>query len=196
MKLKRYKDNFDIWENSSTTIYFDNKKRKNKFNIILKIIGLFILSLFFILIININYTSESYVYNKYYYSIEKIRPPIKRGENKNYDAFLKYEEGDFKSASFLFKEILNKNYNNIPILFYYGVSNMEIENYEESIKSFKYILEENNNSYVEHAGWYLGLCYLKTDYKKESIEIFLNISKDYSNYYNEKAKKILKEISD
>jgi tetratricopeptide (TPR) repeat protein len=186
MKLKRFNDGYDeYWD---TTIIVPRKKKWWK--LILMFILIFMIC---ILIITVRYhNSNNYIFKKYY-TIENIIP-ITRGQDDNLDAIIKFMNKDFESASNKFKKIFDKDSTNIAILFYYGVSNIEIKNYNESIRSFKYIINNKNNFYVEYAEWYLAFCYLKSGKKDKSIEMFKKISSDKDNYYSKDAQKILKKL--
>jgi tetratricopeptide (TPR) repeat protein len=77
--------------------------------------------------------------------------------------------------------------------FYLGLSEAELGNYGSAIDNFKNVLNKDFNYYQEHARWYLGLCYLKLNYKSEAIEVFQEFSQKNS-YYAEDAKKIITHL--
>lgn len=111
------------------------------------------------------------------------------------EAIIKFQENDFTKATPLFKSIITKDSSNIAVWFYYGVSNIEISDYDNSIKAFKKIITDSDNLYVEHAEWYLGLCYLKANRTKCAIYEFTKIAADTTNFHHADAVAILSQIS-
>ena len=128
-----------------------------------------------------------------YYSSENIVDQT-RGDQNIVEAVIKFQQKDFKTASVLFKSILDKDKSNIAVWFYYGISNIETKNYENSIKAFKTIIEQNDNLYIEHAEWYLGLCYLKNNQKEKAIDQFIVVASNPDNFHRQEAKNILEKL--
>lgn len=198
MKLKKFNDdniNGDAWEivasdeMNKLNYQIKNKKVRNKW-ILLPVIILF-LTLPIIYFMNFK-NSDNSVFRQYYTSENILN--ITRGNNKSVDAIIEFQEKDFQTSSYMFKQILTEDSSNIVIRFYYGISCIEINNYLESIKSFKYIIQDNNNLYVEHAEWYLALCYLKSGQKENAIKQFEIIRNDKNSYYKKEAESILIKI--
>jgi tetratricopeptide (TPR) repeat protein len=117
-----------------------------------------------------------------------------RGDQNIVEAVLKFQQKDFKMASVLFKNILDKDNSNIAVWFYYGISNIETQNYENSIKAFNTIIGQNDNLYIEHAEWYLGLCYLKNNQKDKAIDQFAVVASNSENFHQKEAKDILEKL--
>ena len=111
------------------------------------------------------------------------------------EAISKFQEHDYKGAASLFKSLIDNDPNNMSLRFYYGIANIEISDYNTAISVFKYIINQNDNLYIEHAEWYLGLCYLKANNIDEAMYQFMQISQDSTNYHNENAKSIMNKIS-
>jgi tetratricopeptide (TPR) repeat protein len=128
-----------------------------------------------------------------YYSSENIIDQT-RGDQNIIEAVIKFQQKDFATASLLFKSILEKDNSNIAVWFYYGISNIETQDYENSINAFNTIIEHNDNLYVEHAEWYLGLCYLKNNQKEKAINQFADVASDPENFYQKEAKDILEKL--
>jgi tetratricopeptide (TPR) repeat protein len=128
-----------------------------------------------------------------YYNSENIIDQT-RGDQNIVEAVIKFQQKDFKTASVLFKSILDKDNSNIALWFYYGISNIETQNFENSIKAFKTIIEQNDNLYVEHAEWYLGLCYLKSNQKQKAIDQFGVVAANPDNFHHKEAKDILDKM--
>jgi hypothetical protein len=123
--------------------------------------------------------SSSELYLSYYQTYPNLVAPNVRGEandNLKTKAFAAYDNGEFELATQLFGELkgqINEDY----VIFYEGISNLEINKPEKTIVLFENKKFENSNFQLEdYRLWYLALAYLKADKK-------------------EYAKKILKEVS-
>lgn len=128
-----------------------------------------------------------------YYNSENIVDQT-RGDQNIVEAVIKFQQKDFVKASVLFKNILDKDNSNIAVWFYYGISNIEIKNYDNSIKAFNAIISQNDNLYIEHAEWYLGLCYLKNNQKDKAITQFNVVASNPENFHRQEAKNILEKL--
>jgi tetratricopeptide (TPR) repeat protein len=110
------------------------------------------------------------------------------------EAVIKFQQKDFALASDLFNKILEKDNSNIAVWFYYGIANIETKNYTNSIKAFNTIITQNDNLYIEHAEWYLGLCYLKNNQKEKAVGQFTLVASNPDNFHNQEAKNILEKL--
>ena len=128
-----------------------------------------------------------------YYNSENIVDQT-RGDQNILEAVIKFQQKDFASASVLFKNILDKDNSNIAVWFYYGISNIETKNYDNSIKAFSTIIRQNDNLYIEHAEWFLGLCYLKNNQKDKAIDQFMAVASNPDNFHRQEAKNILEKL--
>jgi tetratricopeptide (TPR) repeat protein len=128
-----------------------------------------------------------------YYNSENIVDQT-RGDQNIVEAVIKFQQKDFATASELFKSILDKDNSNIAVWFYYGISNIETKNYDNSIKAFNTIINQNDNLYIEHAEWYLGLCYLKDNQKDKAIAQFAVVANNPDNFHRQEAKNILEKL--
>ncbi len=137
--------------------------------------------------------SNDSLFDKYYSSENVI--DITRGDDNIVEAVMKFQQKDFALAAELFKRILNKDKSNIAVWFYYGIANIETGNYDNSIKAFNTIIENNDNLYIEHAEWYLGLCLLKNNQIEKAIDQFQMIASNSDNYHRQDAKTILEKLN-
>jgi transcription elongation factor GreA-like protein len=128
-----------------------------------------------------------------YYNSENIVDQT-RGDQNIVEAIIKFQQKDFAQASVLFRSLLNKDKSNIAVWFYYGISNIETKNFTNSINAFNTIISQNDNLYVEHAEWYLGLCYLKNNYKNKAIRQFMAVASNPDNFHRQEAKNILEKL--
>lgn len=128
-----------------------------------------------------------------YYNSENI-VDLTRGDENIVDAVIKFQQKDYATASEMFKKILAKDNSNIAVWFYYGIANIETQNYENSINAFTTIIKQNDNLYIEHAEWYLGLCYLKNNQKDKAMDQFVAIASNPENFHHQEAKNILEKL--
>lgn len=109
------------------------------------------------------------------------------------EAFQLYENKEYNSALELFALVLDADGENIPVQFYSGISNIELGQYREALHPFNFIMENNQNLYIERAEWYASLCYLKLNENEIAVDLFRKISLS-SSFYKDKAHEILKSI--
>ena len=128
-----------------------------------------------------------------YYTSENIVDQT-RGDQNIVEAVLKFQQKDFCAASLLFKDILDKDNANIAVWFYYGISGIETKNFNNAINAFNTIIRQNDNLYIEHAEWYLGLCYLKNNQKDKAMDQFLAVALNPENYHRHEASNILEQL--
>jgi len=108
-------------------------------------------------------------------------------------AMHKYEQQDFESALILFETVLANDRDNITSKFYSGISYMETGRYGIAQKSFTGIVDHNDNLFIEHAEWYLGLCYIKTGDKDRARSLFKSIA-DSDGYYSRPSRRLLRNL--
>ncbi len=128
-----------------------------------------------------------------YYDSENIIDQT-RSNQSIVEAVVKFQQKDFRTASVLFKRILDADNSNIAVWFYYGISNIETGNYDNSIKAFTVIINQSDNLYIEHAEWYLGLCYLKSNQKDKAVRQFSIVAANPDNFHHDAAKNILEKL--
>jgi tetratricopeptide (TPR) repeat protein len=108
-------------------------------------------------------------------------------------AMQKYEDREFESALLLFETVLATDSENITSRFYSGISYLETERYRVAQKSFAGVIEHDDNLFIEHAKWYLGLCYLKTGDREKAKDLFTLIA-DSSDHYSKIAGRLLRNL--
>ncbi len=104
-----------------------------------------------------------------------------------------YNEQDYTAAIPLFKQLLEKHPEEMEYQLSLGISYMEEEQYNQAGSSFRTIIDQNDNLYIEQAEWYLGFCYLQTGQNEEARKQFREIARSNSSY-NNKAKIVLRRI--
>ena len=138
------------------------------------------------------YSAEK-LFKMYYKSGETVG--ISRSGNVNMVEALRYfSKNDFLTAENLFEKILVRDPGNIAVMYYAGVSNIEIKDYPKAIQLFENIIHNGDNLYTENAEWYLGLSHLAAGQVDQANEIFTEIASLPGHYYSEEAKSILEKI--
>ena len=159
----------------------------------------------FVLIIAIaaltgNFTGNRINYNrifdKYYETYKPLNVRSGFGEiDKMYrNALTAYQNEDYGKALVLFEEVLEIDQSRMEANLMTGVSNMELDEYEEASNSFRKVINHNDNLFIDHAEWYIGFCYINTDNTDKAIEQFAKIASGNS-LNKDKAKKILRKIN-
>ena len=132
-------------------------------------------------------------YYEPYESLINVRSSSSQTANLLVSAMQKYEEQNFESALLLFETVLATDDQNITSRFYSGISYLETNRLNHAEKTFASVIDHNDNLYIEHAEWYLGLCYLKTG-KGEQARIMFSAIEESDGYYSRKAKRIIRNL--
>lgn len=147
-----------------------------------------------LILINPGGYSPEKLFKMYYKSGETIG--VSRSGNGNMvEALLFFSKNDFQAADILFDKILVKDPKNFAVMYYSGISNIEMKNYPKAIQMFENIIADRDNLYIENADWYLGLSYLASDNLEQASGIFNTIASTPGHYYAKDAKSILEKIS-
>jgi hypothetical protein len=116
-------------------------------------------------------------------------------KNKDYLLALEYYNiHDYRNAALYFSKVLKHEPGNMHSELLNGISNFEIQNYPEAEGSLSKVISDNNNYYIDHAQWYLALCYIRTDEKPKALEQLAIIEKS-KTIYRKDARKILKSLN-
>lgn len=76
---------------------------------------------------------------------------------------------------------------------YGGISYMELNDFEKAKKYFNYIIDHNDNLFIDQSEWYLSLCYLKTDQTAEAAKLLDKIATE-RGVFKTKAQMLLNEM--
>jgi len=140
--------------------------------------------------------SDDEIIERYYKTYELVTPSrtgLPATNNYYNQAIEYYKAHDFMNAAVYFKKVLEQEPENMHSALLNGVSNFEIENYPEANRSFTRVIDDHNNLYIDHAQWYLALCYIKTDEHKKAEKSLLAIKKSDS-IYSRDASRILRVL--
>ncbi len=146
------------------------------------------------------YTSKE-VFAAYYEPFPAIGEPRSFGDNNENtnnnilynEAINDYNNNKFSEAISKFTELIKNDEKNMAAHLYLGISYIGVKKYDSAMKSFKYIIKQEDVYYYQPAKWYLGLCKLLIGENIDAEKIFLEISNE-DGVYNEQASKILKTI--
>jgi tetratricopeptide (TPR) repeat protein len=147
-----------------------------------------------LILINPGGYSPEKLFKMYYKSGETIG--VTRSGNGNMvEALLLFSKNDFHAADGLFDKILNNDPRNFAVMYYSGISNIEMKNYPKAIQMFESIISDGDNLYIENAQWYLGLSYLASENISQAGRTFKDIAATPGHFYAKDAKSILEKIS-
>jgi tetratricopeptide (TPR) repeat protein len=146
-----------------------------------------------LILINPGGYSPEKLFKMYYKSGETIG--VSRSGNGNMvEALLFFSKNDFQAADGLFNKILANDPKNFAVMYYSGISNIEMKNYSKAIQMFESIIQDGDNLYIENAEWYLGLSHLIAGNADQASKIFESIASTPDHYYAKDAKSILEKI--
>jgi len=104
-----------------------------------------------------------------------------------------YNIRDYRNAARYFNMVLETDPENMQTELLNGISNFENRNYPAATGSFVKVIADNDNFYIDHAQWYLALCYLKTDEPEKAVEQLAIIGKS-KTIYRKEARKIMRSL--
>lgn len=140
--------------------------------------------------------SSDEIISRYYKPYEAAAPSRSAETPINNDfstAVEYYNIHDFRNAAIYFDKVLKTEPGNMHSALLNGISNYEIHNYPAAESSFSKVIDDNNNFYIDHAQWYLAMCYIQTDEKGKAIEQLALIEKS-KTIYRKDARKILRSL--
>ncbi len=104
-----------------------------------------------------------------------------------------YKIHDYKNAAILFSKVINNEPGDMHSTFLNGVSNFEISNYPEAKSSFSRVIANDDNLFIDHAEWYLALCYIRTGEMEKAKDQLRKIIGTESIYRKE-ARQVLRRL--
>jgi tetratricopeptide (TPR) repeat protein len=124
-------------------------------------------------------------------------PSVARSAETRYTDFQRamdlYKKSNFAAAASCLKNYLKSNPEESEAMMVYGISEMQVNNFPEAKTSFRSLLGNADNLYIDVAQWYLALCYVKTNEKNEAVRQLEAIIPSNS-IYREDARKLLKKL--
>lgn len=135
------------------------------------------------------------IYNQFYQKYESSL--ITRSDNNETSALIAaiqlYDKGNYPGAIARLSDLLQKDNSNTTARFFIGLSYMETKTYDKAIANFNAIMAEGDTAFIEHAEWYMALCYVRTNQIKQASDLLKHIAESNS-YYKVKAADLLKKI--
>jgi tetratricopeptide (TPR) repeat protein len=104
-----------------------------------------------------------------------------------------YNIHDYDKAAVLFNKVLENKPNDMQTVLLKGVANFEEKRYPEAKQSFGKVIDDKDNLYIDHAQWYLALCYLNTSETEKAKQLFKIIGTENGIYRND-ANKIIRGL--
>jgi tetratricopeptide (TPR) repeat protein len=158
-------------------------------------ITLFItVSLFFYM--NYSKPLNDKVFNRFYERYEAsllTRSAVPSDVNDLIKAIQLYDKGDYTDAIAQFELIIKKDATNTAAHFFIGVSFIETKNFSKAIENLSFVIAQNDTAFIEHAEWYLALCYIKTN-QINCATVILNKIANGKTYYKLPANDVLKSL--
>ena len=139
--------------------------------------------------------STDKLYESYYQTYPNVVAPAVRGSQSDdiqSRAFNAYDTGDYGEAEQLFQEIYQTERTDFA-LFYTGLSQLELQQYEVAQSTFEQFDFSKNNSFTPYFKWYLALAELKTGNAADA-KILLEDLSQRDNPMQEMAKELLEEM--
>jgi len=104
-----------------------------------------------------------------------------------------YNNNDFAGAASHFRDYLRSKPEVMEANLLYGVAEMKNNNFPSAKTSFRSIIDNSDNLYIDKAQWFLALCYIKTDENREAVRQLESIINSNS-IYQDKARKLVKKL--
>ncbi len=104
-----------------------------------------------------------------------------------------YNIHDYRNAAIYFSKVLENEPGNMQSTLLNGISNFENRNYPEAKSDFSKVIEDNDNYYIDHAQWYLALCYIKTEERAKAVKQ-LSLIENSNTIHRKDARKILRHL--
>ncbi|CAL2088999.1 tetratricopeptide repeat protein [Tenacibaculum sp. 190524A05c] len=172
------------------------RKDKKKYSQYLKIAAsvVVLLSVGIHFLLNSNTVNSEAIYEEHFAPFENVVRPIVRGEeseDKEFKAFLSYEQQAYKKALVLFDELYSKS-KKTHLLLYKANCLLQLNNTEQAIESLEDYLK-TENAYADKAHWYLGLSNLKLGNTEKAKENFKQLQ-ELGTYKKNTVDEILNEL--
>ncbi len=136
------------------------------------------------------------LFDKYYKTYEpslSVRSGLNR-VNQDFNLAIEYYNvRDYRNAAIYFSKVIQKEPEDMHSTLLNGISNFEISNYPEAEVSFVRVIDNDDNLFIDHAQWYLSMCYLKTDELRKAKDQLAKIA-DSESIYRRNAKQILRRL--
>jgi len=102
---------------------------------------------------------------------------------------------NYKKAKTNFETEINENPNNDTAIFYNGLTEYQLQNFDKATKIFDQIIENPKSNFYESALYFKALTLINTNNKKEALNILnkvINLNAKYYDLANEQIKDLKK----
>ncbi|TFH33794.1 MAG: hypothetical protein E4G95_09220, partial [Bacteroidia bacterium] len=131
------------------------------------------------------------IYSEYYKPYPNINIPISRSEENGDSPYYQYETGNFREALSGFITLIKENPADDAAVFYAGIANMELLDFEEAIIYLKRVTLDDQGIFTRPALWYLSLAYIYSDNYELAFDYLDKLAEGDDNYAIN-SKRILK----
>lgn len=107
--------------------------------------------------------------------------------------FEQYNNADFERALATFQQVLDRDNNNLPALFYKGASYQKLQEFSYAVMVYSEVIEHRDNIFYEQAEWYKGICLLQLG-EKEKVIFLMEAIISRDGFYKNKAAILLKSL--
>jgi tetratricopeptide (TPR) repeat protein len=107
--------------------------------------------------------------------------------------FEQYNNADFDRALATFQQVLDRDNNNLPALFYKGASYQKLHDFSGAVMVYSEIIEHRDNIFYEQAEWYKGLCLLHLG-EIEQVLFLMEAIIEREGFYKTKAGILMKSL--
>ncbi|NVO18550.1 MAG: tetratricopeptide repeat protein [Bacteroidetes bacterium] len=143
--------------------------------------------------INHGYTSDD-LFAKYY-TPENMINVTRSGDANIVEAIIRFQDKDYQTSANLFSQILARDPENYAGWFFYGIACIESQKFAKAEAAFNTIISNNENLYVEHAQWYLALCFIKSNQVAKAKLQLQKIASEPDNFHRKDAKHLLEKLA-
>lgn len=121
---------------------------------------------------------------------------ITRGESDVDDltvAIQLYDRKKYVEAISKFSQLIKLNNQNTAAHFFIGISYMETNTFDKAIENLNTVIAQKDSAFIEHAEWYLALCFLKIN-KLHNAKTIINQIASGNSFYQPKALELLHKL--
>ncbi|MFC1501987.1 tol-pal system YbgF family protein [bacterium] len=135
------------------------------------------------------------LFQEYFQTYPNTTPIVRGDESAGImeNAMIEYEATNYKKALNILENLLNTDPQNAAALFYAGICHLNLKQPDRTIPYLKKVIA-GSNIFIEPAGWYLGLAYLRNKELNQAQKIFREIT-GRDGLYQEDAQKLLQEMN-
>jgi len=107
-------------------------------------------------------------------------------------AFKAYKNEKFSKALGLFQQVLRQR-EDVAARMYSGISYIEIDELNKANKSFRKVVNNKDNLFVDQAKWYMSICYVGIGDLDKAKHLLVDLQTT-SEYYSSKSKEIIEKL--